>query len=545
MTDTPMPANPEDWSSFLTEKPLPSPFRIGSLVLKNMKQNSLPYHKIADQLSHDPVLAFRIMNSANAERPTGNPCSKTLDHAISMIGTEELKSLIESLPFQDSSSEDIKSFYYVRTLSSSLYAGHLAAAIARKKDQGNPEDLYWSSLFLGVPVWYMWRHATPEMRLIRYAIRSNFKLPAEAEQEVLGCTMLELCNAVVSKLSLPTLVHECYESSRQLSRSQWIQMARLVKGEDKPWRIEDRELAIATQQPHFIVMLANMVAHYATHDWYSRSALRSQKIVAAYLGIPLSDAIRLTHEAAADMSREHPLPGVMLPAAKLFLEPRGRKKAVASAAHAQEKHSAADGQGDKTQKTESSASTEAKTRAPVKPNGPPEGLFKELSDIMIHRPGEFVDLHELMNAATQALSYGLDLQRVTVSLINKDDSRLRTYYSVGCREQSEMANFETPIVGSTIFKKLTEKPASLWVRGSTNQRVLDLIPSNFKQVIEVDEYFLMSVFVGKKAVAIFYADQHLEGGLNEWQYKYFKFLCGAVTHALNHQAKEKKKARSG
>ena len=158
---------------------------------------------------------------------------------------------------------------------------------------------------------------------------------------------------------------------------------------------------------------------------------------------------------------------------------------------------------------------------------------------MSQRPEEFSDLHELMNAATQGIAYGIEISRASVGLISKDGSRLKNYYSVGCQEQQELKNFETTIVKNTIFEKLSSRPASIWVKASSDKKILDLIPMNFKHAIETKEFFLMSVFVGKKPVAIFYAD-NIEGkALTEQNYKQFKFLCGAVSTALQHQAKKK------
>ena len=64
---------------------------------------------------------------------------------------------------------------------------------------------------------------------------------------------------------------------------------------------------------------------------------------------------------------------------------------------------------------------------------------------------------------------------------------------------------------------------------------------NFKSAIDVNEFFLMSVFVGKKPVAIFYADNMDSKALNDKDYHQFKFLCGAVSSALQYQAKNTKK----
>jgi len=582
MTDSHMPNNANDWADYLVEKPLPSPFKVNQRVIKGLGEEKLAYSKIATQINRDPILSFYILLFANKDRPQNAQGSKTLAHAISMIGVNELKSLITGHPRTKISSKNISSFYYIRTLCTSLYAAHLGRAISERNAKGKPEDIYWSSLFAGAPVWYLWHFATPEMRLIRYAIRSNYKLPQTAEREVLGDTMKDVTQALAQKLQLPGLAKDFYTPSKQLDWKQWITIARSFSPDGRPQRIEDRDISMKMQSPHFMVMIANLVAHYSSYCWYSRATLRSQRILAAYLQCPLDEAISLTHQAAADMSRAHPMPGLMLPAAKLFIPPRKRTKAspvsaeeniksatniTAPATIISEKTTTTISEKGLSQaevaaslttpKTETPPETKASTEestedsrthdtgllskkpAPIEPKSTNNPLYDELVGIMTHRPEEFVDLHELMNAATQGIAYGIELSRASVGLISKDGSRFKNYYSVGCQNAPELKDFESKIVKSTIFEKLSARPASIWVKGSSDRKILDLIPMNFKQAIDTKDFFLMSVFVAKKPVAIFYADNVDGKALTEKNYQQFKFLCGAVSTALQHQAKKK------
>lgn len=559
MSEDAIPNNAQDWAQLLVKKQLPSPFRVGQLVLRQLDEGTLLYGELAETINNDPILAYTVMSMANEARTKESESSKTVSQAISMIGVEQLEKSIKNLPFQSASSKDIKSFYYLRCMSTSLYAAHLGKALSLHKNKGNPEDVYWSSLFMGVPLWHLWRYATPEMRLIRYAIRSNFKLPQVAEKEVLGDTIANVTAAIAKQLFLPDLVNDCYHSKNQLSKKQWIQLAHVTPTKGVPKRIEDRTLLLAMQKPYFPVMLANLIAHFATYDWYSKATLRSQKMLAAYLHMPLDDAIKLTHEVAANMSRAHPLPTLMLPAAKLLVPPRKRTKALAQTATPPPKRTTDKEESlktigeqaaltkEQTEKLTQETTTEPEQNKPIAPNTkpdvqnkPPENnpLFDELTEIMIHRPEEFVDLHELMNAATQGIAYGINLKRATVSLISKDGSRLKSYYSVGCQESAVLKDFGTHIVKNTIFEKLSNRPSSIWLKASSNKKITDLLPMNFKHATDEKDFFLMSVFVAKKPVAIFYADNHEGAPLTEQHYKQFKYLCGAVSNALQHQAKK-------
>lgn len=585
MAETNMPNDAEGWANFLVKKSLPSPFKVGQKVLRVLDKKVIPYAHLAAHVNRDPILAFYVMSHANDSQYEDTPSSKTLAHAISMIGLEKLTELINEQPFKAISLKSVTSFYYLRTLSTSLYAGHLARAISKKKGKGNPEDIYWSGLFLGAPLWYLWRFATPEMRLVRYAIRSNFKLPKTAETEVLGAPIIEVAATLAKKLNMPSLAQTCFKKDKQLTHKQWVTLARSFSPDGRPLKVDDRDLNLLMQSPHFIVMLANLVAHYSSYCWYSRATLRAQRILACYLNCSVDEAIQLTHEAAADMSRAHPMPGVMQPAAKLFVPPRKRTKAqtecklsefqsdkyspdansrtdeiaTSKPKAAQTKETATNQATDKL----AASTIEDNRKPPSKASSPPEQnkqttkkegiapkfeangplsrnpLFMELTHLMANRPDEFTDLHELMNAATQGIAYGIELKRACVGLISKDGSRLKNYYSVGCQDFDDLKNYETKIVKNTVFEKLSARPASIWVKPSSDKKILDLIPMNFKSACESNEFFLMSVFVGKKPVAIFFADNADNQTLTESHYKQFKYFCSAVTTALQNQANRK------
>lgn len=603
MTDSSMPNSAQEWADFLNKKSLSSPFRVGEFALRKLGKEDLSYAQLAKIINKDPILSLQILSHVNRESQHStlgsNEGSKTLSHAISMLGIEELKKAIQQLPKKAISPKNITSFYYLRTLSTSLYAGKLAKAISLRKKKGNPEDIYWSGLFLGAPIWYLWRFATPEMRLVRYAIRSNFKLPRDAETEVFGDTLQNITRVMSKTLMLPKLAQECYQPENQPALSDWVKIANCVVSDKANKTLEDRELKILMQKPHFIVLLSNLLAHYSAFCWYSRATLRTQRILAYYLDCSLDDAISFSHEVAAEMSQQHPLPGLMLPAAKLFVPPRKRTKAKKHKSIEAFQESTFDtsvlpaavqqaeilSSSDENAVIEKKLSIQAEEKIPQASDSPskstledlrslPENkkqptsqaniqatedahssksetakerntdLFDELTQIMSQHPEEFSDFHELMNAATQGISYGIELKRSFVALISKDKSRLKTYYTVGCKDFPEVKSFESKIVPNTIFEKLCERPASVWLKPESDKKIKDLIPMNFKTAVDTSEFLLMSVFVGKQPVAIFYADNLSAGGLTQRHYQQFKFLCGAVSSALQYQAKTSKSSSS-
>ncbi len=578
------PTSAKEWSELLTTQILPTGPFVGKQVLKTLKEDKLPYRKIAEQVNKDPVFSYHIMSKANQGKEDSAPFSKTLDHAISMIGTESLEQITLSLPTLKSKTGNTQQYYYARAISSSLLASYLARSFSNIKALGQAEDIYWGALFCGVPMWYLWRFATPEMKLVRHAIHDSFKTPKQAETDVLGCSIPELAQGLVGHLDLPPLTKACYSAENQLTPKQWIKMSRHVGINGRPIKVDDKQINLISSQPSFAITLANILAYYASQDWYSRATLRVQKVIAVYMGVPLDQAISLTHQCAVDMSREHPIPGIMLPAARLLLPARQKVRNGKATQHkathspiaqpvtekalpftpltepAQAKQPKPDTASHKTDRGVEHAGEKAAKPGRIKPaeikvkkEAEQEGIieasppshslrgdkdtFSEFTELMLKNPDNFVDLHELMNAATQCISYGLGLQKAIVALVNTNETRLKAYYNVGTRNHPQLSNYQADLTKPTLFSRLIEKPSSIWVKPSSNKNIWAMIPPEFKVASGAKEFFLMSIFVNQKPVAVFYADSGDESQtLTEYDYKQFKYMCSAATHCLQYLA---------
>jgi HD-like signal output (HDOD) protein len=555
--------NAVKWVDTFLEHQLPSISRVGSEVLKAIQEDNLSYNKLAKLINLDPILAFKITTYANMHMHEEAEGCTTLEHAISLIGTDKLKTVTQNIPIVKESLSDICHFYYTRIVSSSLLAAQIAQEMAEIKKPQLYHDIYWSSLFSGSPLWYLWRYATPEMRLIRYAIRSNFKLPEVAEIEVLGTTIEEIGHVMMERLRAPNLIKDSFTIDKFLTPRQWVAISQHFDDQGNPKRIYDAHLNLKINDPSFIIILANLIAGHAAHDWYSNTVLRYQKVLAVWLGIPLSNAITLTHRCAAKMSRQHPLPGIMEPAAKLILPPRPRFKAEKQKTETSQSLKAEYNKTIQINSQLHSTQTE-KEAAPPSQSNLKQGqitanlkkfdlykqkqhrgnkqIFDELTHIMLHQPDNFTDLHELMNAATQGVAYGLGLHRSTVALVNAQRTRAKAYYTVGTRDDPELGKFEIDLKENNIFTRLIEKPASVWIKPESSQKTWAMVPEPFQKICKSNNFFLMSVFVGNKPVAIFYADvKGEEDNLTLEDYTQFKYICGATAHCLAEMAKNRKR----
>ncbi|WP_197473804.1 hypothetical protein, partial [Oleiphilus sp. HI0066] len=88
--------------------------------------------------------SLAIMRKANDNPRPESVFSKTLDHAMSMLGHQQVKELLVAIK-----KLDIKYGYraYYQTLGASLTKAYLAQRFAKAKGSAKSLDIFWGSLF--------------------------------------------------------------------------------------------------------------------------------------------------------------------------------------------------------------------------------------------------------------------------------------------------------------------------------------------------------------------------------------------------------------
>ena len=547
MSNAKKPSNAVEWADYLLQHTLPSPFKVGQQTLLAMQGAIMPYSQIAESLSHDPVLSFAIMEAAQPEDSSTTEYSKTLDHAISMIGVEEVERIIQKTPFESGTKQNQATELYIKSLSRALYAAELGRAIAQLKKNHNAEDLYWSCLFAYAPMWYLWHFTADAMHEARFSHYTQQRSKLEAQRAAYSCDLNQITLELISRLNLPPAVKACADPENQVKAKDWVSIAQHQKSRGQLVNVlEDKRLKMLIQQPVFLVQLCKYIADEALTDWYSRATLRSQKVLAAYLDMTRSEAISFSHQIAVDSSRRYPIPGILLPAARLFLPPiefvpYGQRNNKNTPAKAIETDVTTETVPESVSPAESQTVMQVADLSAEKEQFAPDSVYNDCVNKLYKDPGDFKDIHAMMNAAAAALVFGLGLGRASISLVNRERTRIKTYYSCGCEDSSELAGYQAQLVKGTVFNRLVQKPASVWIKPSSEEKIKALVPMNFKQVINIENYFLMSVFVNNKPFAIVYADGHEANAPNEERYKYFKYLCKGLGMSLSYHVSRQTK----
>lgn len=167
-------------------------------------------------------------------------------------------------------------------------------------------------------------------------------------------------------------------------------------------------------------------------------------------------------------------------------------------------------------------------------------LFLRLCQAMMTNPAYFKDMSQLMNTLNHCILDGVGLNTSIVMLVNKPRTQLRTYFAQGTNDREGLRN----LVLNTqegIIGQLMEKQASLWVGPNKAARILPRLPEALVSQIQTQEFFLYSLHVGKRPVALVYAD----GGpgasrLTNYENEGYKQACSSSSNVLYYLARKKK-----
>ncbi|GEM_PF-4530601 len=539
MTDTTGPKQAEQWSDFLLDKSVPAEFGTSTLSLEKIETEKPSYPELCHDLKANPVICFSLLTIANSTQRKPEARSKTLEHALSMLGINQTQRILEQYPKAEAGAE-FQKFYAL--LNDSLNCAQLAMDLASTaKVQNNViQDVFWGTLISFAPNWYLQRFAPQMMQQNDTLSRPNSE---DAQQSIFGDTLSNICLSFLNKADAPILACEAHEKPDYISPNRWAVLSTLAKYQDRLknlkteaepnftkinqlekqlYRINKKshapEFKILRQRPLFWLKLATLVMHYECIG-KPTGLLRARRIIAGCLDISLQDAANIISQSYLKISNRYRFPFTSASATRLLMI--GEQK-------------------DSDKKTSSNPNNAKDMVAGEAESYIPSNVYFEIMRRFKERSNSYEDLHGMMNDALRGVVDGMQLARGCIALYNRDQTRLKTYYFLAKEPKDTLQEFDTLVVNSTIFGLMKEKSSSLWVKPSSPENVTKLIPMNFKQATQSDSGFYMSLFVRGKAIGIFYCDDGKDGVLSEAHYKYFKFLSKTLAKGLAFQATQKK-----
>ncbi|GAA3927324.1 HDOD domain-containing protein [Litoribacillus peritrichatus] len=575
------PNTAEGWAHLIKDQALPLLPNTSAQLITALKQTDLPFSKLAALIHRDPVACLYLIKFANQQCNNPDTEIHSPDLAISMLGMDKVRTIMKKLPTLKLNPRNIAHREYLQSICNSLHAAAQVDHMAESKPILPRELLYWSTLFAGTGYWLMWSTAPHEMRIAQY-LTFEERMPMEkAQRQILGCTVLDISQHLGTMWRLPTFTQaSMLEGLRPTSR-QLVQLSQACPQKSEIPPSLDRNLKLMMNSLAFPTFLGNFLAMESYKNWHGRNFDRALSIYGTYMGIDHQTAYQRIRDTAIQVSAEHPIPYILLPAKHLLQIPsdisriskpswagddipdsskkrKANNKTTSSQATTSKARSSSSGIEDLRSKTSQQGDVdfvpkEARPRSekhnPALDRDVPTvklkdkrnmQMFSELTNNMLKHPERFQDIHELMNAAVQCIKYGLGLERSSASLISASGHKLVAYYTAGMMDSPKLADLVIDLKRPSIFQKLSQKPLGAWINKSNLTKLRTSIPSTLTSASQAHYFFVQSIFAKGKPVVIIYADSGARGDdFTEEDYKYFKVLCRALGHCVEHFSERK------
>jgi HD-like signal output (HDOD) protein len=518
--DTLAPGDRADWTHSLSPLKLPVDPIIRRRTLDKINASSANAKNVATIIKQDPVLSLRLFHHANQSLAASGNESHELSHTISLLGFPKVESLITESPALDD--DHAYANEYRQQISISVHAAHQCSGWATKNRHWPEGELYWPSLFHCSPLWALWHHAGEKMYQLQSArAKHNGASHSRLEQMIFGESLTEICATLSKAWCLPILSQSSWQETQLKNATSWVQLSRVTAPANTP-----EPLQRLCANPTFAIALANQLADEAEWDWTSKRCLRLQKILATSLHNTTDESIALTHRLAVQASDNQSTPHVIPCAVQLL---SGYQKALfcRESNNRLAEHNATNPQNAEQAET------------PVTPHSPSKAPAGQLSEFekainrLTHKIDSVGNLHDVMNLTVTTLCEHANLERATISLLNVKLKEIRTSYSSGCAKSPALKNYSHTLQRGDLINKLMQKSACLRVDESNKDKIWPLLPESFQQAYASDAFFMMSLFAGKRPIALLYADRGISHrALTDQQYKQFKQLSQAVCKCL-------------
>ncbi|WP_369602721.1 HDOD domain-containing protein [Hahella sp. SMD15-11] len=308
----------EEWADWLLDQDLPSTQDTSRQLLAALDTGMPTYQAMSDEIQDDPVLALKLLARANTALDAKDTMVRTLSHALSLLGTDFLRTLLTSIRVEDSTaSPEAKRFHH--RMGRSFVAAHLARWLAGFRFPKRQDEFFWAALFRGIPHWYL-------ARMIDDAEQPPPELRGRArrdwQREHWGADEEAIWRVMIPRLGMPEMVRRAALPETRSELLPWLRLSRLCPEQGPPPKLQDRHLALLANAPESLVVLAHWLEAEIRISWLSPTVDKLMKAAAVMTGQPLEVVIAGIHEAAVEAARDHDNPGAAQPARQLVAEQR-------------------------------------------------------------------------------------------------------------------------------------------------------------------------------------------------------------------------------
>jgi len=532
MSSTPCLYGAQAWADYLTERTLPVRVSVLTRFRRLLQNPNTPLNQLAPVIRSDPVLSLQVTRLAQTMHAAKGSTVTSIDHAINSVGFDQLVHLSEMLQSLRINPRSMQQKMYFRAIADSQHAANQAAELCRHRGLPCVEEVRLAALLYGFGHWLLWLYAPLHKHEYQKKVLLEKVDVALAEQDVFGCTVQALSLELARRWNLPELTLAALNHDTSPSRDDLQFLHRRALGDPRLSEEEQRRINQLTQERFFPVKLGNWVALTSTRSWQSRKTLRLYDIAADFLSWPRDKLAAQLHQTCAQAARLYHVPGTLSPAAQLLLLPSaGIRSGLLDQQELQQLR--------QHYPTPEPPVPEqpATTQQPAPRPAVTTHAHKAIYDQVLHRlqsgSADLTRPAQVLHLLLQGLHQGLGLARIALLLIQPQKQRLHCARTLGMDANTALQQLELDLEIPSLFKRLAEKPAGIWLDSSQRKTLQPLLPDAFLRALQGD-CLLMSLFNREGPLAMIYADDDAGTSLSEFQYEQFRQLCAAATRALRH-----------
>ncbi|HCM04646.1 MAG TPA: hypothetical protein DIC30_01420 [Oceanospirillales bacterium] len=497
---------------------------------------SLSFDSLAEIAEQDPAVCLHMLIRIGKRNPSSLDQISTAAGCISLLGMEDVVSLVKQLPVVHEHSALRSERNYVAMLHTAALAGRLAGHWAKLKPGMSQHQAHWAAMLASAPLW--------PWHLIQ----------VEASQEALH-------QLAKNKEVIPTLQH-CFSNLDKKGLSRWSMLAKKLSlpkpcqslwqqsiwPNVRPWKTlrktnllhidNNKQLKHQCQQSEMLIYCVNMLAAHYRIGAYRAKSLRWSKITAHLLNL----SSETVHQQVINQSLQLAHKGMLLSSINSLLAPSHSSVRYFPAIHCENKPIKMVMERDKPlPKKAASVNREPPAQRKID-----QQKMKKLLHRLDEEASSFGDWHTLMRFVLKGITEGIGLSQAYIAVQNKQGDKAKVYYQQGLAETDPLCRLVLDLSKGSIFKRILEKPASLMVTDQNRSKMLKNIPP--QQVAALpNEFMMMSLFSGNRPIGIIFADLgtgNQKMPVQPSEYIAFKNLCMHASSSLSKLAEIRKSQSS-
>lgn len=196
----------EDWTARLSDAPFPILGRCAEGLAKLLQREDFKNKRLADVLSHDPLLCARVFRAINRE-PEGIIAS--IEQAAGLIGVTAFQSIVTTGSVLEETLRGAALDAYLQSLRRAYLAAALTRHLATAQGYSHPQEFFFAGLLYSVGELAL-RAIEPEAA---QAVAAGGKTPAGLDRGLQA-----LSQGLAKTWHLPELVHRALEETEDDDR---------------------------------------------------------------------------------------------------------------------------------------------------------------------------------------------------------------------------------------------------------------------------------------------------------------------------------------